>query len=26
VLLDNATVIERGKFVDPAMIVQREPR
>jgi 2,5-dihydroxypyridine 5,6-dioxygenase len=26
VLLDNATIIERGKFVDPAMIVQREPR
>ena len=26
VLLDNATVIERGKFVDPAMIVQRETR
>jgi len=26
VLLDNAAVIERGKFVDPTMIVQREPR
>jgi 2,5-dihydroxypyridine 5,6-dioxygenase len=26
VLLDNATIIERGRFVDPAMIVQRELR